>query len=739
MRLFKRALIAGALFCAAIFFNSAAIAACRTTGPACSISIDAPKKFLDNSIAGITIRDALGLLKKGFASSSVRLNNPEAKIHIVISAAGLKNSPPDSFEKGKAYQYLRYPDHEYKWVSFRRRERIYLVLRSPSFQGLSFGLYGLLQEKLGFKFYHPKRTIIPFYRQWPLPDGFQFRALPRFDKKGFHIHSLHPIELTDQLHDPDAPHASADLREYINWLARNQQNMVEFYLLRDIDHTRWIRHAADFVSYAHERGILAGVEFSMFAVQQKAFQGIRLLSLPSDYKRQVDRTLSWIMQAGWDFTTIDFSMGEYLPDVGTLVPDLKDYVIRQVAGRYKTKVMIPTHVIRGQSSGKAPEIADPKSPGAGILIHTVMFYSLGDPVATVYGNYNLQHMLDRAMLENKRQETWYWPESAYWVCFDNSIPLLLLPYLDARWSDMRTLKKIGIDNHLTFSSGWEWGYWLVDWSIARWSWSYSGKGSIRKTRPDSPLSVLYDLFHDPAIYSLFDKALKIQNRYLKERGLIAFMSALDPSAELPWPFNKPFQPRPFFSNSWLLYAASDAEAEQVSLPVIAGLESYAGEMNAVIKALKKETGRICCRTVHGPSDIAVISAELTRALEITALRARHRSLTVRALIAQRKGHWWSPVNADASRLLDEAASVRRVALVLVHRQEAIYRYPLELIARPRNDLTAYSFGYLYPASDLFFWRREEEQVRHRRFDAFFMNIWDFRRILGIESIYSAAS
>jgi hypothetical protein len=75
------------------------------------------------------------------------------------------------------------------------------------------------------------------------------------------------------------------------------------------------------------------------------------------------------------------------------------------------------------------------------------------------------------------------------------------------------------------------------------------------------------------------------------------------------------------------------------------------------------------------------------------------------------------------------------ALALVARQEPGYRYPLDRIARRTASLTAYSFGYLYPASRLFFWEREEEQVRHERFDVFFMNLWDFRRTLGLGSVF----
>jgi len=60
---------------------------------------------------------------------------------------------------------------------------------------------------------------------------------------------------------------------------------------------------------------------------------------------------------------------------------------------------------------------------------------------------------------------------------------------------------------------------------------------------------------------------------------------------------------------------------------------------------------------------------------------------------------------------------------------------VDQVARRRTSMTAYPFGYLYPASNLFFWVREEEQVRHERFDALFMNLWDIRRTLGLESLF----
>jgi hypothetical protein len=124
--------------------------------------------------------------------------------------------------------------------------------------------------------------------------------------------------------------------------------------------------------------------------------------------------------------------------------------------------------------------------------------------------------------------------------------------------------------------------------------------------------------------------------------------------------------------------------------------------------------------------------ELIRGIEMTGLRASHRALTVRALVAKRKG---KADNAELTlNFLAEASSIRERALVIVRAQETMYRYPLNLIARKRTGFTSYDFGYLYPVSNLFFWYREEQQVKNDRFDGLFMNIWDFRKILSIKSL-----
>jgi hypothetical protein len=296
---------------------------------------------------------------------------------------------------------------------------------------------------------------------------------------------------------------------------------------------------------------------------------------------------------------------------------------------------------------------------------------------------------------------------------------------------METMAGMGVSGHLTFTTGWEWGYWLVDWSIARWSWCYADNGSVRRT---SPLTRLDDLFPDPELRRLWRAALAVQHRFLKERELLRYLAALTPFSELPHPFDKPFQPEPAFRYSWLLNRATQKEAETALRVPLADLDGYADEMERI-------AGRVGsrCRTLRMAGRYGIFRTglpdELLRGMRITSLRARHRALTLRALMARRSEHGGSGSRAQRSvALLEKAREVRQQAQVLVRQQEGGYRYPVELIGRRRPNLTAYPFGYLYPASNLFFWEREEEQIRQERFDALFMNLWDMRRTLGLESL-----
>ena len=96
--------------------------------------------------------------------------------------------------------------------------------------------------------------------------------------------------------------------------------------------------------------------------------------------------------------------------------------------------------------------------------HTVQSYSLMDDLAPTYGNRNFSDLRDwTAFLLKENRSVVFYPETAYWVNFDISVPLFLAPlYTLDRVEDGDTLDAMGRPmGQLNFESGWQYGYWLA--------------------------------------------------------------------------------------------------------------------------------------------------------------------------------------------------------------------------------------------------------------------------------------
>jgi len=695
-----------------------------------SITIHVSKKLLTVPVSKTAIEDSEVLLQQAMPAADITINSKKtARIIIILPEVEkfTKNQAPPLPLSVTAR--LPVPDRSYRWVSRLETGRTVLRLQARSPEGVACGLYGLLQGKLGFRFHHPREAFIPQYQHWPLPQRFTFSGHPRFEKNGFHLHTMHPIELAEQILNPDYPNAFEDVARYIDWLARNGQNTMQFVLLRGIDRERWPRHAARIVEYAHRRGVLCGVQISLSMLQQQSFQTITLLRLYPSYNKQVDDSLVWLFQVPWDFVALEPTMGEHLPFLSKLVPEVQAHLEQQVAERFHALLLLGTHVIGGADMPR-----EPQRTSSGILVHSVMCYSVSEAIAPVYGNKNQRFMLETVQKEQTRRETWYWPESSYWVGFDTPVPLLLLPYLDARHQDIETMAGLGVNGHLTFTSGWEWGYWLIDWSIARWSWEYRDAQTLRESNPLEPLN---ELLPDARLRPLWKEALRLQNLYFKKLDLMRFMAAATPFSEMPHPLDKPFQPSPEFHYSQLFNSASTREAGLHLDRPIKNLEGYAHSMGILLRRMKTISGQGKQRRGnHADFMNRKLSRELTCALEVSALRASHRALTLRALSARLRARDRSngQKHHESATFLAKARLIRFEALALVRQQENGYRYPLQLLNNRRDSVTAYQFGYLYPASRLFFWEREEQQIVQERFDPLLMNLWDIRRTLGVGSL-----
>jgi hypothetical protein len=683
-----------------------------------TVSIIAPKNLLNNSITAITIADVQQLLGQA-CGCTVKLNDTSAQITFILPEIN-----PDSanrlnrFAQKATFPYRNFPEHNYTWVIKPEGKRITYQLSATSYQGVSFGLYGLLQEHLGFRFYHPKQSIIPHWATgWPEEQPLTFSGNPLFDKKGFHLHTQHPLELTEQLLDPTVPHALEDVKQYIDWLMRNGQTYFEFCLLNDVDNKLWPAHAKAFVDYAHSRGILASVDLSLHMIQQKSYQ---LYKSPVNEKKQVEKSLKWLLQADWDFLDVEFSTTEFSAGNKKKKEEMRQFVLAWLQQHSKTKLTGRQHVVKNENElghkhkdfvWDSASLALDKQRG--VLVHTVMFYDMTEPNAPVYENKNQRHMFEFMLSQLNQRETWYFPESAYWITFDNSLPLYLLPYLSARLNDIDTCVKYGVPGHITFSSGWEWGYWLFDWSIARWGWQYSYNGKNETRTPTMYAAQMSNAMEA----DLLNKALTLQQQYLKDSTLMQWMTAMTITDEIGIKaFSKEYEPRPQWSYKFLERKADETVITKVRNTILPQLKDFANKELAIAAYMKP-----------APDSI---SSEWQDGIAITGLRAMHRYYTLQYILNRREASIRKK-HFDGNSLLANAAEVREQAQQIVNRRQQHYRYPVPSIAAKHWEHTAYHFGYLYMASNLHLWHREEEQARKNKYSPFFMNVWNLWRIAGV--------
>ncbi|HYC27186.1 MAG TPA: hypothetical protein VEB42_00200, partial [Chitinophagaceae bacterium] len=158
-------------------------------------------KLLKYEVVQLCIKDIDTLLEK--AGVIVDLNSAEASKYDVHLSASL--TAKNAIKRQVDFDVLETEPGGFSWIGEKTETSYRMHLDAASAKGISNGLYGLLQDKLGFSFYHPRNMIVPEITAWPLQENFEWKAEPRFNKMGFHIHTMHPLELTQPLLDHTFP------------------------------------------------------------------------------------------------------------------------------------------------------------------------------------------------------------------------------------------------------------------------------------------------------------------------------------------------------------------------------------------------------------------------------------------------------------------------------------------------------------------------------------------------------
>jgi hypothetical protein len=326
-------------------------------------------------------------------------------------------------------------------------------------------------------------------------------------------------------------------------------------------------------------------------------------------------------------------------------------------------------------------------------VHTVMYYNLFDDAGGAYHHDAFDE--HRAFLLERLsagERVVYFPESAYWITFDVSVPTYLPIYVESRARDLREIRAQappGLGEHLLFSSGWEWGFWQHDYAVLRMNYRL-GDGQ--------PATIFADMFApygDAGAQLALELAAvaDVQYEALLEQRLAAWMAGRDVYYDLADEIGVVSQPtRPAFE---AIAARTATERAAFSVAVIDRLERLEGELDDRLAAV---------RALDLPADDPFI-AEILDGLEIDVWRLRNIVACLRATLAFADGQ------GDGGHLAEAEAALAGGRAV-VQRRHAGLHYPVrDEITMSIGNATIYPFGYLKQADELCYWEREIVQIR----------------------------
>jgi hypothetical protein len=570
-----------------------------------------------------------------------------------------------------------------------------LEIHAAAETGAMYGIYRVLAD-LGVLYLHPEESFYPFDPDARLPWHYGGEVeCPGFELRGFHEHTQHPIVMSDFLLRTDRADFSDYLDRYLRWMARNRQNLFSFHMLKTVDLDRWLPRIAAVIDEGHIYGIKMGMVVSFVDQQQNNFKLIEDDGqIPHD--EQIRGGLDTLLQAGFDFFTFQIGSSEFTKppdqDVISWLNTAAVHLQSRGVGAY-TWIHI-TCSVEDDQGGYFFHLPLQADAAMGALVHTTMFYTLEHP-APVYDCEDFTHQIEFMAQADGRREMVFFPESAWWLGFDNNVPLILPITGWSRGYDIREATAgYDIRGHVTFTSGREWTYWQYDHYLTRATWdrdfswedylewirpAYGGHGgeAVGALRKFTDLQRRHFSEENPLIYfylagELPQDEIGAAAGILARRPKLAFQEVVR------------FSPREFGDwrvNDYLM------------------LESMRGQYRKVVGGMPEKLG-------SGRPQSVRLYEELYNSVWVYQKRIEHAYALYTGAVAVRDGD-----ETLAREKLAEARAISAEVVEVLQVMERNYRYPVDLLCRKKPEsLTSYKYGYLYETSTGYFWTRRDDQL-----------------------------
>lgn len=567
--------------------------------------------------------------------------------------------------------------------------------------GRQYGLWHAL-EALGYRFPHPRYTRVPTEFTAAPASALGRDYAPEVKKRrGLHLHTLHPIEGLYDFWLP-GPEALEGGKRTIDFVIKNRGNYLQWCALDDIVRTpalqpAWQAHTKALTDFAHAHGVHTGVALQLFGSGnlQNAFDLIDDTTI--DPVPEMERRLHVLLD-GTGFDTLNLSFGEFFgAEPSRFVAEVDSaYATMQ---RVQPGVELTATIHVGNFDNLRVDYRGARqlyyflvryaNPAIVPWVHTTMFFNLYEDAGLAYMHDQFDE--HRAYLEARLAEgkpVGYFPESAYWIAFDINIPVFLPLYVRSRHLDLERSSAVGqLDDHVLFSSGWEWGYWLTDASTLRMNY----------TRPRAWHETVADLYGGwgatgATAADLIRRLGEAQHRALIVERLAAYVAGRDQIIDAGDRLGIFSQPdRPELSE---LLAGTPAAREDFRVRVVAKLKVHADELTA----LAAEADAL-------PGDEPVM-AELKDGVQVTAARVRFIHAVYAATLA------YAASGTDDGFITSAEADLATAKELVARRRKALWDPDPKRILRNNVNPTFYQYGYLREGDTLCFWERERAQVRN---------------------------
>ena len=557
-------------------------------------------------------------------------------------------------------------------------------------------------EAFGVRFFAPHSTYVP--SAWDAAVAFDGTLHePETAERGIQLHSLHPVEGLYAFWMPSEDHLE-DARRITDYYVKHGVNLLQWVGLEDIlyddpTYDAWEAHTAAVTEYMHGRGVRAGVNIQLYgsANVQNAFDLIEddSSSIVEQEEAMTERLDLLLSTTGFDHVTIsfgEFAGAEAEPFLAST--NLLWQVVDTIAPgtTMGSKIHVGNYEdlfidYQGQSYlfYFLAQFADPNIVP---WVHTVMYYNLFEDAGGAYAHDEFD--LHRDMLLERLEsgdDVAYFPETSYWVAFDNSVPTYLPLYMKSRFIDLdetRARAAAPLQRHTTFSSGFEWGYWQNDYATLRMNY----------TLPDTWGAVVEDMFAPfgeagaalaQAIIATGDR----QHEALIVDRLAAYMAGRDIIIDLAAMGGTTAQPQRVLFDE--IIGMEPAQRDAFVADVVDPLDAFADDLQLQLDAAS---------AIEGAPQMQVWHQEVVDGLAIDVMRARFAAAVHRAVVQFAAGDEGTAL-ADAESLFTEA-----LAVVGARHGALLNPDPEQLTTPFDQNPTIYGYGYLGMADTLCYWERE---------------------------------